>query len=149
MKGTSLRRAREMAGITQAALAQACGVEQSTVSRWEKSDKAIPPGNESAVFKLLGASDDPGVVGGYVDSHDELREWKMRVAEREKDKDMRLILIVLDTWLDTSSWVVSVTREEIIDLLGGGDGHIDRALRSAWVDRLGRVEFALRLRFPV
>jgi transcriptional regulator with XRE-family HTH domain len=147
MKGIELRRARERAGVYQSELAQACGVQQSTVSRWERGTP-IPDDKLDIIYDMLGLEDVDGRCGEYVDDWEALRDWKMRVASRVEDKDVRLILITLDTWLDVKSWVVSVTREEIVDLLGGGGEHIDRALRSGYVDRIGRAEFTIRLKFP-
>lgn len=53
MDGAEIRRLRKRAGLTQEALADCIGVEQGTVSRWERNVERPRPRSENALRRLL------------------------------------------------------------------------------------------------
>lgn len=53
--GVAIREAREARGLTQAALGLSCGVNQSTVAKWEQGRIAPTEANKIRVAAVLGA----------------------------------------------------------------------------------------------
>ena len=58
--GAEIRRNRKLAGLTQGAVARACGISPNTVGKWERGQAFPSPRNIRALRKLglLGASPD-------------------------------------------------------------------------------------------
>ena len=54
--GTALRRMRLLRGIKQTHFAQLMGVNQATVSRWERGQLALSAAQQAAAHRLLAAS---------------------------------------------------------------------------------------------
>ncbi len=53
--GVNIREAREVAGLTQAKLGDACGVNQSTVAKWEHGTIGPTGANMVRLAKILSA----------------------------------------------------------------------------------------------
>lgn len=158
MDGKALKAARKRAGLYQADVARELGVEQSTISRWERGTP-VPLEKVTALAELLGMRPEeisPEIAPKpsrprFVSSFEELNEWRTRVLREEEDPDFRLLLVAIPVFLDEVSWIVPVTVEQITELLGGEDlvaQNWERALSSPWVERVGQVKYTLRLRFP-
>jgi transcriptional regulator with XRE-family HTH domain len=65
---TRISEERRRLGLTQAALAEACGVDQMTVSRWERGKTTISVTHLRTLCAVLGVSaDDLLAAGGGVD----------------------------------------------------------------------------------
>lgn len=154
MNGEVLKRARVKAKVGQAEIAKLCDVTQSAVSRWEHGTP-IPTDKARIIAKRLGlyASDlnpdaqDAEISVRYVKGYRDALRWQREVMGSDDPMDMKFVLVSLVEWLDEKSWVVSVTRDQVIDRLEGGGEHIEEALSSPWVERFG-VDYTMRLVFP-
>jgi transcriptional regulator with XRE-family HTH domain len=87
MDGAEIRRLRKRAGLTQEALAECIGVEQGTVSRWERNVERPRPRSEkalrqrllvdleqSATLRQLALIRNNAVIGGIFDAEARLNE---------------------------------------------------------------------------
>lgn len=69
-EGRALRRLRLLRGVKQGDLAARLGVNQTTVSRWERGLLSVTPQQEAAILAVLGRPDPAGdrVLRGLVES---------------------------------------------------------------------------------
>jgi transcriptional regulator with XRE-family HTH domain len=153
-------------GLTQQELADMCGVSRGTVSRWE--NQHFNPSAEN-ITKMASVLDvDPSELESlksneeegprYVSSDDDKEAWwDIVVKDREIDDLTRVVLLRLPTeeeWVDESSdpWVITVTVDEYIERSARTremvEKHLPKAMETPYVERIGRVEYTARLRFP-
>lgn len=56
MDGIRIKRAREFAGLSQGEFAEALGVSQPVLSRWERSNQNITSNNVKSIHEITGVS---------------------------------------------------------------------------------------------
>jgi transcriptional regulator with XRE-family HTH domain len=165
MSGRLIRLTRKRLGIDQATIARQCGVSQSTVSRWE-AGAPVPIEHLEVLASMLNLRPEQispeyapittgdGRVrpkGRVVDSYELLAAWTEAVLIEEKDRDRRLVLIAVASFIDPGSWAVPITIDDLIGRVGNeavARHHFDAILKSPWVEQVGRVEYMLRLYLP-
>ena len=168
--GMVVREFRKRAGLTQGQLAKLINVRQATVSRWERSEREVPldlVGDITTacgffyddfltrVDELSAASlnETPPPPTGQVTSEATLTAWTTRViADGPDDPNLKLLLFVLQNYVDKTSWVVSGTIPQIALSASLPTGMVEdlwaELLGSPFVERVGSGEWVLRLVVP-
>lgn len=157
-----IRDARRAAELTQVQLAEKIGVQQASVSRWERGESEPTVENirrleEVLSVDLMQHAPKPAPPAEEtwegVQGVDDLLDYIYEVQHREAgDEDFRavLLLLVKKQWLNRNIWTVMVTPAELVDELGRErfEAIWPRVLESQWVKPIGQVEYALQLRVP-
>lgn len=175
MVGDVLKKYRKRRKLSQSALAKIIGVNQATLSRWERNEVPVPPerlkqlgdelGIEKSDLKRMAFESSPyafdlGVENplpppptGHVTDNAGLDAWTTRViADGPDDPNLKLLLFVLQNYIDKTSWVVSGTIPQIAASASLPVGMVEDLwadlLESPFVERVGSGEWTLRLVVP-
>lgn len=159
----NIRRMRKTAGLSQADLADRLGVHQTVVSRWERGVADLPDDRVGDLaealnvppqdLKRLGVPE-PDSSSGYVNSEAERSSWRDAVYESDLSGEAKLILTALAVpqLLNKNLWIVTTTVDEFLEVVKLNPelvrAHWDEAISSPFVERVGSVEWVLRLKFP-
>lgn len=168
--GQVVREFRKRAGLTQGQLATLISVRQATVSRWERNEREVPLELVEEITKACGFSYDdflarvdelnaallskpPPPPTGHVTDGAGLDAWTTRViADGPDDPNLKLLLFVLQNYVDKTSWVVSGTIPQIAASASLPVGMVEdlweELLASPFVERVGSGEWTLRLVVP-
>ncbi|MFP4600323.1 MAG: helix-turn-helix domain-containing protein [Persicimonas sp.] len=162
--GKKFARLRKEAGYkSQGDLARRIGVDRSMISQIETGRRGIPENRVSGFAQALGvdsreltaASLGGPQASGYVESPDDISTWRDRVAfDQSLPWQAQVILVSLAArvFLDRDSWVVAVTKDQFIRETGRSrelvDGYWINAMGSDYVERIGEVEWVVKLKFP-
>ena len=162
MVGKRMRQIRESKNLTQTDVAEAVGVNQKTVSRWERRGN-VPKDQIGAIADALGVevsefeeirrlSDDVD-HNGRVDSRISGFRWCQAVARSGEGAVVRGLLLSLTGFLDEKFWIVTVGMEEFLEVTGLDEKTVRRwwpkMLESGFVESLNpKVEYVFALRFP-
>lgn len=90
---------------------------------------------------------------GYVTSRMDISAWRDAVLkDRDLDDFVQVILVTLPLFLDKKHWIVTITTDQFLRETGRSKALVDQywleAISSPYVERIGEVEWTLRLRFP-
>ena len=174
MIGRGIRHYRQERGLSLKDVAAQCDCTFNTISRYERGKRSPSENMIHCIADALGVSVEqlrdkgreleagelvrqqaerqPG-PGDYVSSAEDVSRWRDKVVrDQTLDQWEQMILMALPAFLDRQSWVVPITEGEFIEQTGRSrevvEEHFASAIASAYVERLGRVEWALRLVFP-
>ena|SRR5690625_3918666 len=163
MVGVTLRRMRKNARLTQADVADICGVVPTTVGRWERGETQIPKDKIESLAEALGVSPiDIEEIRTATEEHEELvhvssrmdvYRWRNAIARSELGIEARALLSALPVFLDEDAWVVTVSRQQFVDETGVVDHvieeHWPEVMASGFVENLNpHLHWVLRLVFP-
>lgn len=159
--GERLREIRKSKGLRQQDLADEigeAGVSQVSVSRWER--EGIPEYIVDQVAEVLDVSvddlnpDDQGSEADqeYVTSGEDVRPWRNAVSRAQMDPDLQVLLMALPLFIDEKTGIVTLKLDDFAQevpvgrtLIGERWGDV---IDSPFVERIGHLEWVLRLAFP-
>lgn len=154
---------RKRRGLSQQELADVLGVSRGTISRWENAkyspdvsrldDLADALDTDVQTLRKAMEVEDKEPPRHYVESEDDVSDWRdVVVVDRDIDDFTRVVLMSLPVFMDRKSWVVTVTVDEYIERTGRSremvEEHLPKAMASQYVERIGKVEYTARLKFP-
>lgn len=164
--GNRLKVARAEADLYQSDIAEEVGVQQTSVSSWER-EGWVPTKRLKAVAEVLDVSPKWLATGKepdeeeaeqakerWVGSKEELVDWIREVRDDERySKAVRETIIDLNFFIDEGgTWAVSVTPEALAERVRGDldevKSHWDEVLDSPYVERIGPGKWTLKLVFP-
>jgi DNA-binding XRE family transcriptional regulator len=165
---TKLKTLRKRADLTQQELADLVDVSRYTIIRWEKPlDEGGNVPEEWRIPQLseaLGVDEDevreavapeaaPGDDEGYVTDEGAAHDWQQVVVrDREMDDLVRVILMSLPEFLDQRAWVAAFDADAYIETTNRSremvEEYLPRAVESDYVERVGTIDYVLRLKFP-
>jgi len=161
----TLRALRERQGMTLRDVEAKMGDDgphYSTIARWERSS-IVPKKHQASFAQALGitsqelrdvvASTTPPPPTNHITSEATLTAWTTRViADGPDDPNLKLLLFVLQNYVDKTSWVVSGTIPQIALSASLPTGMVEdlweELLGSPFVERVGSGEWVLRLVVP-
>ncbi len=163
--GGSIRRLRKEAELNQTELAKRLGVHQTVISRWERGLVPVPDDRKDDLADALGVdvaalgaasevTEPVGTSGQYVTSERERSAWRDAVYESDLHGEAKLILTALAVpqLLNKNLWIVTTTVDEFLEVVKLDPdivhAHWDEAINSPFVERVGKVEYVFRLKFP-
>jgi len=161
----ALRELRERQGLTlrdvEAKMGDS-GPHYSTIARWERSN-TVPKKYQTDFAQALGVSRQelravlapiaPPPSTGHVTTEAAMATWMNRViTEGPDDPNLKLMLFVLQNYVDKTSWVVSGTIPQIAASASLPVGMVEdlwsELLKSPFIERVGSGEWTLRLVVP-
>lgn len=165
MLSLAIRQLRTEKGYSQEELGERVGVSKMTISRWESSD---PPEHRvqeiaaalgcsvthlrQAAAQLSAQATAQAETTSFVRSVAGINAWRNAIALAGLDPHVALILAILPAFLDVETGVVVVTTAELYGRANlppeWVQTHLPAVLASPWVDRIGQVEWVLKLVFP-
>lgn len=173
MYGRAIKHRRKQAGLSQSELGDKLGVTHTTISRYERGIRQPSPKVLHRIADVLdteveelrhlddelreeGSSrDEPDASGNgvYVATRSDISRWRSAVIrDRGLDDMTELLLLALPEFLDKSNWVATVTIEQFARETNRNpeitESHWPEMIASPYVERLGEVEWVLRLTFP-
>ncbi len=177
MIGDAIQQMRKRHGLTLEELGERSGIHQTSISRYErglreprlKAVQSIADALGTSVEEIMalaksleyaegeGAEYVPAAPSTSSGEHApgeqfNLERWRVLASLAKMDWRAKLLLGVLPAFLDRESGVVAITREQAITRAHLSAELVDAAfpivLESGFVDRIGEVEYMLRLRFP-
>ncbi|RAL23060.1 hypothetical protein DL240_09240 [Lujinxingia litoralis] len=163
MLSLAIRDIRTQRGLTQQELADAIGVSKMTISRWERQPPPedrlpeIARALQCSVRALLERAAGQAVESlrlecSHVRSDAEANAWRNAIALARLSPEITLMLTTLPAFLDPDSGVVALTSHELITRANLPENwvreHWNTVVTGPWVERLGSVEWALKLVFP-
>jgi len=171
MIGRSIRKLRKQKKMRLEDVAQACGVTAVTISRYERGEREPSPEMLSNIAAAIGVTvadinqladrlapalnsdltSPPST--GHVTTEAAMATWMNRViTEGPDDPNLKLLLFVLQNYIDKTSWVVSGTIPQIAASASLPVGMVEdlweELLGSPFVERVGTGEWTLRLVMP-
>lgn len=171
MIGRAIRKIRKDKGLTLDDVAGPCDVSAVTISRYERGERqpdkkmvrCIAGVLDTPVDQLFAVAaqfepDEPvstkESVSGYVASEGDRSAWRDAVYESDLSGETKLILtaLALPQFINKSLWIVTTNVEEFLEVVKLDPelvrAHWDEAISSPFVERVGSVEWVLRLKFP-
>lgn len=176
MIGDAIQQMRKRQGLTLEELGERSGIHQTSISRYErgvreprlKAVQSIADALGVSVEEIMslaksleyaeseeGAEYVPAVDQGSGEDAEQpfnLERWRVLVSLAKMDWRAKLLLSLLPAFLDRESGIVGITRDEAIERGDLSESTVDTAfpivLESGFVERIGAVEYMLRLRFP-
>ena len=166
MIGQAIRQLRKQRGLRLEDIATECGVTAVTISRYERGNRAPSKKMLIKLAKALSATTEelsrlagehkeetPSPPTGQVTSEATLTAWTTHViADGPDDPNLKLLLFVLQNYVDKTSWVVSGTIPQIALSASLPVGMVEdlweELLGSPFVERVGSGEWVLRLVVP-
>jgi transcriptional regulator with XRE-family HTH domain len=154
--GSALRNLRKRKGVTQAEIADHCEVSPPSVSKWE--NQGIPPARISELAEFLDVPEEElrgeaeGAGEAYVESGDDIPDWRNTVAMDDLPDMPKLVLLTVPAFWDEWMQACPVTRENLLEEVGLPVEEIDEAVEGAlatdYLERISDVEWVFRLRMP-
>jgi transcriptional regulator with XRE-family HTH domain len=123
--GDVLRRAREQAGLTQAAVAREIGVTRFALSRWETGDRPVRSDDADRVLAVCGREVRFQLVARYADVDDTLeRLASLHFPDRLRElpvlrRDLLYALQSTDAVLFTGAWAAAALGLPRLHDVGG------------------------------
>lgn len=167
--GKAIRVLRNERDMTLRELADQVSVQLQSISRYERGDRRPADETLNEIAEAFGLDVDdimrlarqksdeadgatPDIQGRVTSSLDR-DHWRDRVATDERiDQEVKLLLFAVSALADQDSWVASFTLGELVERVGLEEptisAHWDEMLESGYVERLGKVEWTLKLVFP-
>lgn len=150
----------EHGGLSMREAAKRAGVSHSTWSKWERGDYGISDESRRKIEGAFGVDleeyemADGDESTGWVRSPEQRELWRDAVVAAGPDQWELIILMALPSFLDSDTWVVSVTPEAIADHMG--DRYDVEPIQEAWpsvldsdlVEIIGKGEWTLKLVIP-
>ena len=156
----ALAKLRDEHGLSINRAADRADVGDSTWSKWERGE--YNPSDESLakIESAFGVDLDDyrpeveGAPSGWIRKRERIEDWRDAVVASQPDQYVLITLMVLPSFLDEASGVVSVDPESIADHMG--DRYGEEEIREAWPDVLesdlvevvGSGKWTLRLVIP-
>lgn len=168
----AMKRARKRRGLTQTELAERLGMAPSAISRYESGVRQPGMDTMKAICHELDVTMDElreaerrfagdedtakapatkasGVVGTKAD----ITTWRSLVlGDRDLSDGAQLVLVGLPLFLDKTNLIVVTNSAEFSENTGRGRELVSSAwsevISSKYVERIGSVEYVLRLIFP-
>lgn len=150
--------------MKQTELADILGVHFNTLSRWENTK---PPKsrvselakilelNEPELYEQVERDHTPEGAGDPKDKNDlfeVIYRWRNAISMAMMDPFLRLVLGSLPVFMDMETGVIAVTIQQIIETTHINADRVHEVwpevLASPFVERVGKVEYMFKLRFP-
>lgn len=165
MVGKAIRELRLRERMTLNDLGERVGVSHVSIARYESGERTprlktlqvisevfgMTVGELEALGKALEHNEFLPITPGMSEPFD-LERWRVVASMAEMDWRARLLLGILPTFLDRESGIVAITRDQAITRAHLTEEFVDAAfpivLESGFVERIGEVEYMLRLKMP-
>lgn len=164
LMGDKISKLRKDAGYrSQQALGEEVGLHQTMISQIETGRRSIPEDRLEKFAEKLGVpprelkpeSLGQKYVSGSVKSKEDLGDWRDMVIQDESlpwGTKSVLLSITTPPFLSREDWIVTVTIDQLVRETGRSrelvETHWNDMLNSDYVERIGEVEWVLRLVFP-
>lgn len=165
MNGDKLAKLRKEAGLYQSEVAEALGIKQPQISRWENDRDNVPDKYIPYLAELFGVDEselreppepEPNEppAGRTVQTLSDVGRWREQIVQSDLGFQATAILSLLPALRDDDADLpVVVARREELEQVGNVprevlDEHWDDVLESGFVEKVKNLDHVLRLIFP-